>query len=691
MAAIRRLLLQDSARLVALTGAGGTGKTRLGLEVAANLTDDFQDGVFLVNLAPISEPGLVAATIVTTLGVHEIPGQPLQDSLKDSLRERHLLLFLDNFEQVIEAAPLVAELLAACPRLQVLVTSREPLHVRGEKEFLVQPLEAPTAADMLCKSPQQLRQYAAIELFVQRAADIKPDFALTEENAPAVANICARLDALPLAIELAAARIRLLPPQAMLEQLLGVHGLTPLQFLTAGPRDLPVRQQTMRATIAWSYDLLDDRDKMLFRRLAVFAGGFTLEAVEAVCTGNEQLGMDVLGGVGSLVRKNLLQREERDGEARFTMLETIGEYAREKLLEAGEDERVRDQHLNAFLQLAEKASPKLFGAEAVPWMERLERDHDNLRSALRWALVRGASAAALRMSWALAWFWWVRGHLSEGREWAHQALALSRRTDDLDRMTADYRRWYAWALLAAATFASAQGDYATVRGLAEESLGLFRELGDKRGAALSLHWLGIAALYTRDYSGAYTLFEERLALSREEGDRWEVGIGLAFLGVVAIHRGDYPAARGFYEQAYALYQELGDQRNVAWSLDMLGLVDGYEGDFVTARVRHTEALAVFRKLGDIKAIAECLPGLARVAEADRQPRRAAKLLGAADSLLARIGIRVDPTKREVWDSTLNAVYMQLDAPTFEAVWAAGHALTLDEAVGYALEDTSSES
>jgi predicted ATPase len=701
-------LLSPEVRLLTLTGPGGTGKTRVGLQAAADLLEKFEDGVFFVTLATLTDPGLVASTVTRALGVAE-SGEKPEDALREFVRDRELLLLMDNFEQVLEATPLLEELLAAAPRLKILATSRATLRLYGEHEFPVPPLDLPDPA--YPPTPERLTQYEAVRLFVERARAVKPDFSVTNENAPAVAEICVRLDGLPLAIELAAARIRLLPPRAMLARL-GSR----LKLLTGGARNLPERQRTLRGAIEWSYELLTPEERTLFARIAVFAGGRTLEAIETICDPEGEL--DTLEGVESLLEKSLLRQEEGlGGEPRFVMLETIHEYAREKLHKSGEAEELSGLHAAYFLAFAEEAEPELEGPDQVSWMERLEADHDNFRAALSWLLEVGQAESALRIGGALWRFWRVRGHLSEGRRWLSEGLAAG------ETAPAGVR---ARAMLVLGDLDWRQGDYPQGEEKLEASLALCREAGDSRGQAQALNILGFIASERNDPERAEKLLEEGLALGRKAGKPIEIHNALNALATLAFYRNDYARASVLQEEGLGMARAAGDVGGISIHTNNLGLLALAQNEFERAEALLQEAREMFWKLGDLLntsvadlnlgnlALAQndfdlaekrcvnvvldlqeraevygidgALDVLGSVAASRGEIRRAARIWGGVEGYRDASDIPWPPDEREMIEPHIEAARTRLDEADWTMAWEEGRAMTLDQAVDYALEE-----
>jgi predicted ATPase len=703
--------LLHNNHLLSLIGPGGTGKTRLALQAAADSLDDFDDGVFFVDLTPVSSPTLVDQTIAATLGVGVGSRQDPTDALKKHLQYKQILLLLDNFEHVLDAANLVGELLGSVPNLKFIVTSREPLHIYGEQEYFVPPLELPEAADSL--TLEQLTRIEAIHLFIDRARAVAFDFSLSRESAPVVAEICRRLDGLPLAIELAAARIKILPPAALLDRLEQSLGL-----LTGGPRDSPGRHQTLRNAITWSHDLLTEEEQALFRQLAVFRGGASLEAAEAVCSlPGPVLLLDALY---SLVDKNMLrQGEGTTGEPRFTMLRTIQEFAWERLRDSGDELKVRRRHMKYLLACAKKVYRHLSAGEEMSyWHHWAGDEQDNIRSTLTWSLGSDyaqpvdAEHGAFLIG-RMFYFFYSRGFLDEGRRWFRLAIVH----------LPDPSPARARVLVGAGTMAWQQGDYAEAQPDLEEAVTIFRELGEKSELAQATHWLGHNTFDQKRYWNARQQFSESLALYRELGDEEYAVILSKDVGLVAYHEGDYLAARlrfeevlafyrhrdittsvadalvhlgdlarldgdldlasGQYQEARSLYQEREARLGLAGSLHKLGQVAILQGDYEQARSLLKNSLAMQQEAGNKQGIAECLASFAALAGASGDFSRAVQLYGATAAYLEKLGAPLAPADRVDLEKTQAAARNQLDYARFDRLWAEGQALTLQEALDLA--------
>ncbi|HTP08296.1 MAG TPA: tetratricopeptide repeat protein [Anaerolineae bacterium] len=705
---IKNLLLRPDTRLVTLLGPGGTGKTRLSLQVAQEVLEHFPDGVFFVPLADDTDANQFISRVAQQLEVKE-GGRPLLENVKDYLRDKQSLLVLDNFEQLVAAAPIVADLLTACPQLKALTTSRIALNLHGEREYPVPPLDLPRSSDE--QKVENLAANESIRLFIERAQAVQPQFALTDDNVSIVSDLCRRLDGLPLAIELAAARVKLLSPQAIVARL-----DNQLKLLTGGARDLPARQQTLRNAIEWSYNLLNEDEKILYARLGVFVGGFTLETAEAVCNLDGHL--DVLETLTSLVNNSLLRQTEADGEPRFGLLETIRAYALERLEAGGELAAIRDQHAHYFGDvILKQASHELYSSKAPFWINWLEREHDNVRATLSWSLSTASLERIAGLVWSLEWFWYRRGYFSEGRQWAdrvlhspgneaaapsrafalqsgglmavwqgEQAVGLAQLQESLtiwQRLESE--QWVAPLLLANGIALINMGRDSAAQPLMQQALAIFEVQHQAYFHVFTLVHLGNAELGLKHPERARAWLEQALSEARVLGDDWQTSFALNNLGEVARTQGRYDQARVYYEESESILRSSGDKGDLARLVHTLGYIAQHAGDYARAKSQFRESLAMFRQLGNRRGMAECMAGLAGLKARQGNAEPGAVMLSAAESALKATGGAWWPADRVEVEANQAIIRSALSEDQLVIAQTKGTAMTLEQALTFASE------
>jgi non-specific serine/threonine protein kinase len=713
MARVKEIL--TGTRLVTLTGEGGCGKTRLVLQTAADLIDEFPDGVWFIELAPMTDPDLIPQTVASVLGLREAAGQSFMVMLSDYLRAKTILLILDNCEHLIEACAQFADkILHAAAKVKFLATSREALGIAGETAYRVPSLSLPPQDFTGLQDIASLTQYEAVRLFIDRALSVQSDFSVTNTNAPMLVQICHRLDGIPLALELAAARVKSLSVEQIAARL-----DDRFRLLTGGSRTAMPRQQTLRAAIDWSYDLLAEEERVLLRRLSVFAGGWTLDAAQAVCSCDPVCADDVLDLLAHLVDRSLIVFEQRESETRYRMLETIRQYARDKFFESGEGGRIRNQHLDFFLKLAEEALPELESTQQVMWLNRLETEHENLRAALDWSQQSESGVeVGLRLTDALGGFWSIRGHLTEGRE---RITAVLAHAHALNRTAA-----FGKVLLWAADLAYRQSDYPAAQSFGEESMAIFQELGDKLNISYTKSLLGWVSEEKGDFVTAIQLLQEALALTRELNDDTNTASALISLAWAVMRPGDYARANAYLEEALAIDRRIGDKGGMGFVLSGLGEVALREGklelasklieeslvlrrelghkwgigaslgtwawiamrqlDWESAFVRLKESLQVRQEIGDRGGIAFCLERLAEVAIGKHAAEKAARIFGAVESVRASLRSKIDPVDQPEYERNLASLRADLGDGKFDTAWEEGQKMTLEQAIELALTE-----
>ncbi len=704
----------SSARLLTLIGPGGTGKTRLALQLAADVLPNFSDGVWMAELAPLADPALVVQTVGSVFGLREQLGMPLSELLMDYLRAKNILLLIDNCEHLVEScALLIEQLLHACPNLKIIASSREALGIAGETVYRVPPLSLPDPTQV---THEALAQSESVQLFIVRAAAANPQFTFSDQNAASVAQICRRLDGIPLALELAAARVTVFSAEQIAS-----HLDDRFKLLTGGSRTALPRHQTLRALIDWSYDLLPDDERSLLRKLSVFAGGWTYEAAEAVCSE-----LDVLNLLGQLVNKSLVAMDDEGSEPRYRLLETVRQYTRDKLLEMGESEQARIAHFDFFFKLAKTAEPMLESTDALEWIQRLEREYDNIRAALGWGIDNNVGAV-LRMVPSLAYFWNRRGYEEEGRHLIREALSRSDKLPipegESGRRTKSAKA-EAWQTLA--MLAYSQGDNARAIEASDQAASLAREVDDKRLLALTLAFKASGRMFLGITDGVEAILEEALAAARESGDifamglplsmygqasamlksdskitreyakegaimmqeagnRWGAMMALMSMAMIDKFSGNYSEARAKFAACEPRIRELGDRHRLNMVKSELAHIDRYEGHYQQAETVYRETIREWQRLGHRAAVAHQLECLASIAKVQEQGRRAATLFGAAQALREKIGISMTPFEKVEYDREIADLRRGLDQGVFDSSWAAGRAMSMDQAIAFVLE------
>ncbi|HSL31759.1 MAG TPA: tetratricopeptide repeat protein [Anaerolineales bacterium] len=667
IAAVHDYLTKSHIRLVTLIGPPGIGKTRLSIESGRESLAHFPDGVFFVALAPLDQPSLIPSATLQALGYTEKNNLSPEERLIEGIGTKQMLIVMDNCEHLIEdVARVASSLLSACSRLKILTTSREALQIPGEWLYSVPVLELPKKNSVV--GMETISEFPALVLFAERARAVRSDFALNAENIRAVAVICSQLEGLPLAIELIAARVKTLSIEQIAARLDDRFAL-----LTSGSRIAPSRQQTLRATLDWSYELLTEPERELFRQLSVFAGGFTLEALESVALLDAN--QSILDALSRLVDKSLLLVEQQD-QPRYRFLEPIRQYARDKLSETGDSNLIQDRHLSYYLRVAEEAEPYLFGAWQQDWKNRLELDHDNLRVALAWSLESNQNEAGLKMAGALAWFWHGKGHLSEGNLWLEKILASGIGNQGKER---------AKALRASSILLTGTGDYIRARGFAESSMKLYREIGDHRGAGLVLADLGASLHWGGKEEDAIESLEESLHLLRATGERWEIAYALLWLGDTWFRMGDIERAATSWEESLRLTRELGDDYLMGWSLGGLADVARLRGDYKRAAEMFKESLSLYLSSGNKFGPPFSMEALALVAEALGDAGRAARLWGAAASWREAINESLPPSYQRDYAASVTRARTQLGEEVYTSAWSEGHAMSTEQAIALAFE------